>query len=162
MARWKLVGPHYLMTTDNKWEYQEVDRNTGRQIRKQFEVPRHLDPRDPSDWTESWGNKDNQDGIIVVKQGVGESRDITFVGDPTPDMIPIDDEAKAISAGFEHQWKYKVDIDQPTGFSQSLVDKFQSDMAEKQAKPASVEGMAELVAAMTAMTHAMAANQRRV
>jgi hypothetical protein len=158
MARWKLINPHYLITTDHtKWEYSETDRVSGRPVRKQFEVPRYLDPRDPSDWTTRWGNKDNQEGeIIVCFPGKGDKGDVEFLGDPTPEMIPVDDEAKSISATFTDQWRYKPDLEVGT-YSQSLVDQFQSQMAEAESKPASVqvEGLADLVAAMSAQTKAV-------
>jgi len=151
MARWKLMNAHYLNTVDPvKWEYTEVDRTSGRPIRKQFTVPRLLDPKDPQDWTTRWGNKDNAEGeIIVCQPGKGEAHDIGFLGDPTPDMVPVDDEAKEISASFADHWRYKPD-GESGGYSQSLVDKFQSEMAETEAKPATVqvEGLADLVAAI--------------
>ena len=50
MARWRLQGPHYLMTDPPaEWESKETDRNTGRQARKVYKVGRYLDPKDPSD-----------------------------------------------------------------------------------------------------------------
>ena len=148
MARWKLACTHYLNVPGEEWEYQETDRNTGRPIRRKFAVPRLLDVNDPSCWTNSWGNKDNADGeIIVCHEGKGESRDIVFFGDPTPDMIPVDDEAKEISAKFEPRWKVKPES-LAGDFSQSLVDRFQIEMAEIKSKPAEVPGLADLVGAI--------------
>ena len=73
MARWKLMTPHYLNVEGESWEYTENDRQTGRPKRVQFPVPRLLDIRDPSCWTNRWGNKDNEDGeIIVCHSGKGE------------------------------------------------------------------------------------------
>jgi hypothetical protein len=148
MARWKLMTPHYLNVPGEEWEYTENDRQTGRPKRIKYQVPRLLDIRDPSNWTNRWGNKDNEDGeIIVCWQGKGESSDIVFVGDPTPDMVPVDDEAREISATFEARWKTKPES-MAGDFSQSLVDKFQIEMAEAQAKPVEVPGLAELTAAI--------------
>ncbi len=102
MARWKLTQPHYLAGTGTKWEYTENSRTNGKPIRKQYDVPQYLHPDDPSDWTEvemtdQRGNA--VQGIIVVcHEGKGNVKDIVFTGKPTPDMIPLDDEAKAISA----------------------------------------------------------------
>ena len=45
MARWKLMTAHYLNVAGTKWEYQEVSRVTGKQIRMQLPVPMYLDPR---------------------------------------------------------------------------------------------------------------------
>lgn len=151
MARWKLTAPHYLKTEGVEWEYQELDRKTNRQVRRKFEVPVYLDPRDPGDWNNRWGSKDNEDGeVIVCYKGRGEGRDYVFFGNPTPDMVPIDDEAREISARFTTQWSFKPETDTPGDFSQSLVDKFQAEMAEIENKPVQIEGMAELVTAMAA------------
>ena len=146
MARWKLMTPHYLNVEGEEWEYQETDRNTGRPKRVKFPVPRLLDIRDPQCWTNQWGNKDNADGeIIVCHKGKGEPNDVVFFGNPTPDMFPVDDEAKEISASFEHLWKAKPE--QMAGdFSQSLIDKFQSEMAVATAKQSEIPGMADLIA----------------
>jgi hypothetical protein len=141
---------HYLRTEGWTWEYQETDRKTGRPKRKSFEVPRYIDILDPGDWTNKWGNKDNEDGeVVVCHKGKGEKDDIVFFGDPTPDMMPQDDEARAISASFEEHWKYKPEQAE-VSHSQSMIDNFQVAMAEAQAKPQQVEiaGLAELVAIM--------------
>lgn len=147
MARWKLMAPHYLNVPGEEWEYTENDRTTGRPKRFKFAVPRHLDIRDPSCWTNRWGSKDNEDGeIIVCHEGKGDPKDIVFIGDPTPDMTPVDEEAAAISAQFESRWNFK-----PEGFgdySQSLVDKFQIELAEANARPVEVPGMSDLVSAI--------------
>lgn len=151
MARWKLMTAHYLNTPGEEWEYQETDRKTGRPKRTKFAVPRYLDPRDPTCWTERWGNKDNEEGeIIVCWEGQGNAHDIVFVGDPTPDMVPVDDEAREISATFEARWNFQPE-NADTDFSQSLVDKFQSELAEIQAKPVEVPGLAELTTAIGEM-----------
>jgi hypothetical protein len=153
MARWKLLNPHYINVPGTKWEYKEVDRNTGREVRKDLSVPMFLDPRDPNECNYKWGNRDNQEGeIIVCHEGKGEPRDIVFIGDPTPDMVPLDDEAKAISAKFEKIWDHRPESDLQT-FSQSLVDKFQIEIAAAQSKPQAqtIEGMTDLVSAMTKM-----------
>lgn len=162
MARWRLINPHYLNTVDpTEWEYTENDRKTGRPRRTKFIVPRYLDPNDPSDWTNSWGQKDNAEGeVVVCHASKGEDRDIEFIGNPTPEMTPLDDEAKAISASFADLWTYKPDgMGGPT-YSQSLVDQFQSEMADAQAQPPApieVAGLADLLAAMKAQTEAVTA-----
>lgn len=159
MARWKLMGPHYLNTTNREeWEYSETDRKTGRPKRMKLPVPRLMDPREPSDWTTTWGRGDDREGeIIVCLAGRGEDTDIAILGDPTPDMIPMDDEARAITAGFADRWRYKPE-GTDVSHSQSLVDAMQSQMAELQAKPQTVqvEGLDTLVSAMAEM---MKANQ---
>lgn len=154
MARWKLATAHYLLVEGSEWEYVENDRTTGRPIRKKFPVPRYLDPKDPVDWTNSWGQKDAADGeVIVCREGKGEKRDIVFHSDPTPDMVPLDDEAREESASWESRWAYKPDDPNASGFNQSLVDKFMMEQAE--AKPVEVSGLNDLVAAMAEQTKLM-------
>jgi hypothetical protein len=167
MARWKLVEPHYLNVPGEEWEYTENDRTTGRPKRVKFSVPRLLDPKDPTCWSHRYGSIPNtpqnviayEDGVIIVCHvGKGESGDIEFIGDPTPAMIPLDDEAKEISASFADHWRYKPE-ESPITYSQSLVDKFQVEIANSQTKPAQIEGLAELVSAITQMA---AGNQKLV
>ena len=165
MARWKLMTSHYLNVPGEEWEYTENDRKTGRPRRTKFPVPRLLDIKDPTCWTTTWGVKGDEDGeIIVCYEGKGESTDIIFIGDPTPDMAPVDDEARAISATFEKHWKFKPE-NAAGEYSQSLVDKFQVELAEAQAKPQTVEvaGLSELVAQIGALvaTVAKPAESRR-
>lgn len=101
MARWQLTEPHYLNVPGTFWEQVVTDRITQRPVRKQFPVPLFLDPRIETDWT--WKDPYNpMDGkIFVCHASKGEARDIIFEGDPTPGMLPVDDEAKAISAKFD-------------------------------------------------------------
>lgn len=101
MARWRLTAAHYLKVPGTEWEYKEVDMTSGRQARKVFPVPLHLDPNNPSDC--------NYPGDIIVKQGKGEPRDIIFEGPPTPDMEPLDDEAEAISAKWREKWSHPIE-----------------------------------------------------
>lgn len=104
MARWKLTQPHYLNVKDaegngTEWEYKEVNRTTGKPVRKLYEVPRFLHTEDSSDFTHP-----ELGAIIVCLEGKGESRDLTFVGEPTPDMEPLDAEAKSISESLRSKW----------------------------------------------------------
>ena len=154
MARWKLACPHYINTPGIEWEYNET-RN-GKVNRKRFAVPRFLNTADPGDWTNKWGSKDDEDGeIVVCFEGKGEGKDIVFIGDPTPDMIPVDDEARALSKTFETRWAYKPETAE-VDFSQSLVNRFEVAMGEIQSKPAEVPGMSDLVTALSALTQLMA------
>jgi len=158
MARWKIMMPMYLNCigdASTSWEYKETDRSTGRERRKTLAVPRYLNPADPGDWTwnDPSANRDNANGeVIVCHEGKGEGRDIAFRGDPTPDMVPVDDEAKEISAGFAERWRYKPEASE-VSYTQSMLDKFMAEKAEIEAKPQTVEvaGLSDLVAAMAAM-----------
>lgn len=155
MARWKLACPHYINSPGTEWEYNET--KNGKVNRKRFVVPRYFNTSDPGDWNNKWGSKDDEEGeIIVCHAGKGAERDFIFTGDPTPDMIPLDDEAKAISKSFEGRWSYRPETAE-NDFSQSLVDKFESAMAEVQTKPVEVPGMSDLVANLAALTQVIGA-----
>ncbi|MGH7238461.1 MAG: hypothetical protein ACREHG_00185 [Candidatus Saccharimonadales bacterium] len=157
MSRWKLVTAHYLNCPGTEFEYRETDTKTGRQIRKTTPVPRYVDPRDPADWTSRWGQRSNsaivgnEEGeCIVCYAGAGEPSDIVFEGDPTPDMIPVDEEATIITQSFAERWSYKPDM-VGIDYSQSLVDRFQIQMAEVSGRSTKVEGLEELVSALGVM-----------
>lgn len=102
MARWRLTNKHYLNVPGTEWMHEEVNRDTGRKARKIFPVPEYLDPDDPGCY--------NYPGeIIVCHEGKGEPRDKIFVGPPTPDMEPLDNEAKAISQEMSKRWQHPID-----------------------------------------------------
>lgn len=175
MARWKLMTPHYIFTTQiTEWEYTAVVG--GKQVRRRFTVPRFIDPNDPGDWTNRWGMANgnnfvgNEEGITVVAyEGKGQPGDIIFSGDPTPDMMPMDDEASEISAQFTGRWAYKPD-NAEMSFSQSLVDAIET-IVEAKPEPQAVKiaGLDELMALQTQSNKimaealsALASNNRRV
>jgi hypothetical protein len=150
---------HYLNVEGEEWEYKENDRTTGREKRFRIPVPRLLDVNDPSCWTNKWGGQGNEEGeVVVCHPGKGDPRDITFHGDPTPDMIPVDDEARAISATFEHRWSYKPET-ATSDHSQSLIDRFQVEMAEIKSKPVEIPGLTDLISAIGALVKT---NERRI
>ena len=124
MARWKLKSAHYLNVPGTEWEYKETDQQTGRQGRKVFNVPRLLNPEDGGDC--------NYPGeIIVCYAGKGDPRDIVFVGPPTPEMEPIDAEAKAISKDESPKWRLPPEmISGEVNYSQSLITQFEKQMSE--------------------------------
>lgn len=153
MARWQLTEPHYLNTKDTKWEFETKNRTTGRSERKQFNVPTHLDPNIESDWnyTDRIGNNLVDGKIIVCYEGKGEPKDIVFEGAPTPGMLPLDDEAKEISAKFD--WVPTSGLDENSqfnSFAQQTLIKLTSELKNVQAAP-QVEGMAEFMKTMSQM-----------
>lgn len=151
MARWRLVASHYLNVPGSEWEYKEVDRSTGRQKRTTFPVPQHLNPDEPSDWNYVYGKDSGE--IIVAHAGKNEPKDIIFTGAPTPDMVPLDDEAKEISARFASVWKHPIESLSGSYAEELLKDmgKEMDDLRGSQNKPAAIEGMTELLTAMTTM-----------
>lgn len=130
MARWELATDHYLKVPDCEWEYSETDQETGRTARKRYQIPEYLEK-----------------GAIVCWAGKGERRDHTFIGDPTPDMIPLDDEASEVSTSFESRWAYKPDGAEISS-SQSIVN----HIADVMTRPVEIPGLTDLVTAMSAQT----------
>lgn len=160
MARWKLMTPHYLRVPGEQWEYTETDRTTNRPRKMRLDVPRLLDPADKGCWTNRWGSGDNADGeIIVCHEGKGQPSDQVFFGDPSPDMVPFDDEAKAISESFAKAWSFRPD--QGFGdFSQSMIDRLQAQMKPQEAP--TIPGLSELVSAINGLVQAQQPAARRV
>lgn len=154
MARWKLTEKHYLNVPGTRWEFQTIDRMTGRPVRKTFAVPLYLDPENEQDW--NWKDQNGYDGgITIAYAGKGEPRDIIFEGDPTPGMLPLDDEAKAISGKFT--WKPTQGLDeesQANSFTAQLMSGLIDQMSEAQAKaaaPQPIPGMDKFMEVMTQM-----------
>jgi hypothetical protein len=91
MARWRLVGEQaaYLKTDPPSiYTIRETDVVTGKTAQKVFEVPTEVPPG----------------SILALAEGFHQDTDIIFSGDPTPDMYPLDEEAKAITAAMEQRW----------------------------------------------------------
>ncbi|MGH7744735.1 MAG: hypothetical protein ACREQ5_07970 [Candidatus Dormibacteria bacterium] len=65
-------------------------------------------------------------------------------------MIPVDEEATIITQSFAERWSYKPDM-VGIDYSQSLVDRFQIQMAEVSGRSTKVEGLEELVSALGVM-----------
>lgn len=108
MARWRLLQPHYLNVTELdgepvEWQYEETNRDTGRRARKRFPVPLLLDPNDPGFHKPRGGGQ-----ITVCHIGKGTVNDYEFVGPPTPEMEPIDDEAVAITEAERPKWRHPM------------------------------------------------------
>lgn len=124
MARWKLMEAHYLAVPGTEWEYKETNRETGRQARKVYEVPLYLDPKDPADWTDR-----SEEAIIVTnKYDPAHARDLVFVGPPTPNMEPLDDEAQAISDKESSKWIHPIESLNMT-YSESRLSEFEREIA---------------------------------
>lgn len=122
MARWKLRAPHYLSVPGTEWEYKETTRE-GRVSRIVLPVPLHLDPELPAD--------QNYPGeIIVCHEGKGDRRDIVFLGEPTPDMDPLDAEAEEISKAVSHKWIHPIEAMGDGDYGKSLIRAFEQQMTE--------------------------------
>lgn len=139
MARWRLTQPHYLNVPDNEWEYKEQDPTTGREMRHRFPVPRLLNPDDPSDFN----YREDRMVVVATARSPNFPRDYIFSGPPTPDMEPMDDEARAISDSFADKWRHPMDSLPGIGdFSQSLIAMFEKQMAQLPTAPLQTQSMA--------------------
>lgn len=120
MARWRLTAPHYINVPGTEWEYKEVT-DTGRSVKKVFDVPAYLNPDDRADH--------NYPGEIIVAQAPGaQPRDIIFLGPPGPDMAPLDEAAQALSDAESHKWVHPIEaldgtiVGQNDGIGNALRD----------------------------------------
>ena len=167
MARWRLQTAHYLNTDPaTEYTYTEVSRETGRQHRQTVKVPRLLEPKDPADCN-------YPDEIIVCDGNNPQRHDIIFVGPPTPDMEPLDDEAKKITKSYidSGQWKKP---EEGEIYGENLVKEFIRQIDRLQPQPPSASGgvdakaFSELQAQVKALVeqnaklHARLGERRRV
>lgn len=160
MARWRLLEPHYLNVPGTKWEYQETDRTTGRQVRKSFDVPTHYHPDIEADWTERDGLGM---GFVAVSDGHNSKpSDVIFKGEPTPGMLPLDDEAKEISARYQEKWTTpgRLYDEAEGGYAQRMMDQFVESQGKVNmllAENREIPGMSDF---MQVMTNMMKQNQQ--
>ena len=124
MARWKLMTSHYLNIPGTDWVYEETDRNTGKRGRKVFPVPTLMDPADPT-------IQNRMGDVVVTDSDTPERGEHQFLGEPTPDMEPMDDDAEKISVSLAHKWKHPIETLPGQGdYSQSLISAFQRQIDE--------------------------------
>lgn len=150
MARWQLTEPHYLNVPGTQTE----DRSMGDNNKKKLNSPLHLDPNDEKQWNyrEMIGPNIMDGKIIVCHEGKGEPKDIVFLGDPTPGMLPVDDEAREISSGFT--WTPTETLNEADSFSHRLLLGLLTETASarEEAKSAGqIEGMGELIKGLAEM-----------
>ncbi len=103
MARWRVTAKHYINARqfgeDTTWVREETNRDTGRAFRRTFQVPLYIDPEDPICINKNLGF------CVVASEGSEMPGDIILDGPPTPDMEPMDDEARAITKAESVKWK---------------------------------------------------------
>jgi hypothetical protein len=134
--RWRLITGHYLKVpalpdgTVVEWEHKETNRANGRSVRKLYPVPMLLDPNDPADY--------NYPGEIIVALAVdgarNERNDYIFVGEPTPEMEPLNEAAEALTASLRHKWEHPIDTLPTNGGMTSAEQQFMEKMMEGFAK----------------------------
>jgi hypothetical protein len=127
MARWALKDKHYLNVPGTEWEYKETDRDTGRQRRMVLQVPLYLDPKDSADWND----RVNEMVVVTNKFDSAHPNDHVFIGDPTPDMEPLDDEANNITQSFIDRgaWIHPIDSLNMT-YSQSILSGLEQQIVQ--------------------------------
>ena len=136
--RWSLRNAHYLRVpelpdgTKVEWEHKETSRESGRSVRKLFPVPMLLDPRDGADC--------NYPGEIIVAHAVDGAHnlraDIIFIGDPTPEMEPLNEAAQAITDSLRTKWEHPIETLPANGgmnpaeqaFMQSMMSSFAKEI----------------------------------
>lgn len=103
MARWRVTAKHYINAKqygeDTTWVREETNRDTGRAFRRTFTVPLYIDPEDPGCINRNLGF------CVVATEGKEMPGDIILLGPPTPDMEPLDDEAREITKAESVKWK---------------------------------------------------------
>jgi hypothetical protein len=132
MARWKLTEDHYIFAKvfneETEWEYKETDRITGRERRRRFKVPLYCNA---GSVVAHEGSEQEHDNLGPGGKGIGP---IVFEGKPTPSMLPIDDEAKRISAELAKSWEHPIESLPGQGFGQELLASLQKEFAAAAAK----------------------------
>lgn len=128
--RWRLIEPHYINVptlpdgTRVEWEHRETARETGRTVRKLFQVPILLDPKDAADH--------NHPGEIIVTHDVEDARmtrgDYIFIGDPTQGMEPLNEEAEAITETLRAKWINPIETLPVNGGMNADESRFMANM----------------------------------
>jgi|SRR5580704_1109289 hypothetical protein len=132
MARYRLNTGHYINALQwdgslTEWEYTEQSLVNNRMVRRRFKVPMILDPRDATCC--------NYPGEIIVSSKYDEKYplDIIFEGEPTPDMTPLDDEARAKVEELSSKWIHPIES-LPGNFTQSLLDTLERQLSSVQSR----------------------------
>lgn len=124
-ARYRLKDKHYINVPGTEWEQRELNTTTKKQVRKVYEVPAYLDPDAQSDW--------NYPGVIIVASEVNEMypNDIIFLGDPTPDMEPLNPAAKERVRQVKDKWVHPINTLSGT-YGEGMLADLQRMLATRQ------------------------------
>lgn len=156
MARWRLITTHHLAVEGNEWEYKETDRINGKEIRKRVKVPLLLDINDNTLWNDNIlrnprGEILGGDIVVALKGTEHKENDYIFTGEPTPDMMPLDSEAEAITKKLEPKWKASPNDDLPYAQGKELNITEEQQKLMEASRTVKVEGMGEMLQAMQEM-----------
>jgi hypothetical protein len=161
MARWKPTAKHYFHARQfgqpTEWQREEVNVQTGRAFRKSYVVPMFIDPDDP------WCINRHLGYCVLATEGCAQPGDIEiFNFKPTPDMEPLDDEARALSEAERPNWINPIDGLSPQmgeDFAQQLLGALQQRANSIQFVPsAGVQPSAEF----SELKGLVAAQQRQI
>jgi hypothetical protein len=134
--RWRLLAAHYINVpvlpdgTRVEWEHKETNRESGRAVRKLYQVPMMLNPEDPGDH--------NYPGEIIVAQHADGAhflrQDLLFEGPPTRDMEPLNEAAEAITEQHKARWVHPIETLPANGGMNSQEQAFMASMMAAFAK----------------------------
>lgn len=142
--RWRLTSAHYLNVPGTEWERQELNMQSQSMARQRFVVPMLVDPKDPKST-----RGQPEDEVYVAHEGSKYSRDIIFIGDPTPEMEPMNEEAEAITNRLRPSWSHPVDA-LPGTFNQSMLIGLEKQLAEAIARAGGIPKEAPNVGGVSA------------
>ena len=130
MARWRVTAKHYIYARqfgeETTWVREETNRDTGRAFRRSFVVPLYIDPDDPICINKNLGY------CVVATEGSEMPGDIILDSPPTPDMDPLDDAAREITAKELPKWKDPINslpIQIGENFGEQLLAMLSSQMS---------------------------------
>ena len=172
MARWKLTAKHYLEALQfgqpSEWQREEINVQSGRAFRKTYPVPMFIDPDDPHCINRHLGY------CVIATEGSDQPGDLIVSNfKPTPDMEPLDEEARQLSEIERPHWINPIDGLSPTmgeDFANQLLAALQQQMNKTQVgsigSNAEVSNLSALVAAqqkqIESLISALSGSGRRV
>src|SRR6266849_5825322 len=130
MPRWKLTAKHYLHALQSgqpsEWQREENNVQSGRAFRKTYPVPMFIDPDDPHCINRHLGY------CVIATEGSDQPGDLIVSNfKPTPDMEPLDEEARQLSEVERPHWINPIDGLSPTmgeDFANQLLAALQQQM----------------------------------
>jgi hypothetical protein len=160
MARWKLTAKHYLQALQfgqpSEWQREEINVQTGRAFRKTYPVPMFIDPDDPFCINRHVGY------CVVATEGSDQPGDLIVSNfKPTPDMEPLDDEARQLSEAERPNWINPIDGLSPMmgeDFANQLLAALQQQMNKTSISP----GQAGVNSEVSNLSTLVAAQQRQI
>ena len=160
MARWKLTAKHYLQALQfgqpSEWQREEINVQTGRAFRKTYPVPMYIDPDDPYCINRNVGY------CVIATEGSNQPGDLIVSNfKPTPDMEPLDEEARAMSEAERPHWVNPIDGLSPT-MGEDFANQLLAALQQQMNKTALTPGQAANSAEVSNLSALVAAQQRQI